>query len=73
VIAIPKGRNGAPEDIQALQAITHEAIGALIKFYADQADADATLAAVQTALERMAWHKGNVEKYRQPELPFDEE
>ncbi len=73
VITIPKGRKGAAEDIQALQAITHEAIGALIKFYADQADADATLAALQTALERMAWHKGNVEKYRQPELPFDEE
>jgi hypothetical protein len=73
VIEIPKGRKGKPDDIQSLQAATHEAVGALIKFYADQADTDATLAALQTALERMAWHKGNVEKYRQPELPFDEE
>jgi hypothetical protein len=73
VIDIPKGRKGTMEDIQTLQSATHDAIGALMKFYEDKADAEATLAAVQTALERMAWHKGNVEKYRQPELPFDEE
>jgi hypothetical protein len=73
VIEIPKGRKGTMEDMQALQSATHDAIGALMKFYEDKANAEETLAAVQTALERMAWHKGNVEKYRQPELPFDEE
>lgn len=73
VIEIPKGRKGEPDDIQALQTVTHDAIGALMKFYADKANVDDTLATLQTALERMAWHKGNVEKYRQPELPFDEE
>jgi hypothetical protein len=73
VVDMPKGRKQGPEDIQALQEATHEAIGALIKFYNDQADADTALAAVQTALERLAWHKINVEKSHQPELPFDEE
>ncbi len=73
VIEIPKGRKGGPQDIQSLQASSHDAIGALMKFYADQANIDETRAALQTALERMAWHKGNVEKYRQPELPFDED
>ena len=73
VIDVPKGRKGTTEDINALQAVTHEAIGALMRFYADQADEATTLAALQLALERMAWHKGNVEKYRQPELPFDED
>lgn len=73
VIDMPKGRKGRPEDIQALQSATTDAIGALLKFYADKADVDTTLASIQTALERMAWHQGNVEKYRQPELPFDEE
>ncbi len=73
VIDIPKGRAVVPEDIGALQAATHEAIGALMKFYADGAELDETLASVQTALERLAWHRGNVETYRQPELPFDEE
>ena len=73
VIDIPKGRQGTPEDIQALQVVSHDAIGLLIKFYAQQATIEETQAALQTALERMAWHKGNVEKYRQPELPFDED
>ena len=73
VIDIPKGRKGGPQDIQALQAATHDAIGVLMKFYEDKTNAEDTLAALQTALERMAWHKGNVEKYRQPELPFDDE
>jgi hypothetical protein len=73
VIDIPKGRRGTAHDIQELQAATNDAIGALLKFYGDPSDAEATLATIQTALERMAWHKGNVEKYRQPELPFDED
>lgn len=73
VLEIPSGRKGGPEDIQALQASAHDAIGALLRFYGGQADADATLAAVQTALEQMAWHKINVEKFQQPEIPFDED
>jgi hypothetical protein len=73
VIEIPIGKLADPEDVQALQEITHAAIGSLIKFYKEQADSDETLAAVQTALERLAWHRANVEKCRQPELPFDEE
>jgi hypothetical protein len=73
VIEIPIGRIADPEDMQALQEITHAAIGSLLKFYKEQADSDETLAAVQTALERLAWHRANVEKCRQPELPFDEE
>jgi hypothetical protein len=73
VIEIPIGKIADPDDIQALQEITHAAIGSLLKFYKEQADSDETLAAVQTALERLAWHRANVEKCRQPELPFDEE
>jgi hypothetical protein len=73
VIEIPIGKIADPEDMQALQEITHAAIGSLLKFYKAQANSDETLAAVQTALERMAWHRANVEKCRQPELPFDED
>lgn len=73
IIDIPIGRKGGPEDIQALQASAHDAIGAVITFYSDRADAATTLAAVQTAMEGFAWHRLNVEKYHQPELPFDED
>lgn len=71
VIEIPQGRKCGPVDIQELQAASHEAIGVLMKFYAEQGNVEETVAALQTALERMAWHRGNVEKYRQPELPFE--
>ncbi len=73
VIEIPRGRNVSPHDIQVLQATAHEAIGEFIKFYKDQQNLEETLAAAQTVLERFAWHKGNVEKFQQPELPFNEE
>jgi hypothetical protein len=73
VLDIPRGRKCDAQDINTLQTALNDTVGALLKFYADQQDADATLAAIQTALECMAWHKGNVEKYQQPELPFDED
>lgn len=73
VIDVPKGKACGAKDIQRLQTANNDAVGALLKFYDDLADVDATLAAIQAALEQTAWHRGNVEKYRQPELPFDED
>lgn len=72
VIDIPNGRDGNADDILALQEASNEAVGALLKFYNQQADRQQTLDAVQNALERMAWHKGNVEKFHQPELPMED-
>lgn len=73
VIEMPRGRQCDAGDMNALSTVLNESIGALLKFYSDKQDADATLAAIQSALEGLVYHKGNVEKYRQPELPFDEE
>lgn len=72
VIDIPKGKKCGADDIQALQANYHDTVGKLMRFYADLSDVDDTLAAIQSTLEQTSWHRGNVEKYRQPELPFDE-
>lgn len=73
VIEIPRGKVGSPEDIQALQTVCHEAIGALMQFYGKNLDAASTLEAMINSLERMAWHKSNVEKFQQPELPIDDD
>lgn len=73
VIDIPKGRNGNADDIMALQESSTDAVSALLRFYNNKADIDETLVAVQNALERLAWHKVNVQKYHQPEIPFDED
>jgi len=73
VIDIPKGKKCKATDIQDLQAVNHTAIGELIKFYNGEHNLEETLAAIQTSLESMAFHKGNVEKFQQPELPFNED
>lgn len=72
VISIPKGRGGNAEDMLALQASGTEAVAALIKFYSESADIDETLVAIQAALEGLAWHKINVQKSTQPEIPFED-
>lgn len=73
VVDVPTGKKCGATDVHQLQAAYHAAIGELLRFYEDQTGVDETLAALQTALEQTAWHRGNVTKYRQPELPFDEE
>jgi hypothetical protein len=72
VISIPIGRKGVAQDVNELQLVTVQAVQALMLFYQDQNEAFDTLVALQAALEGMAWHKGNVEKYQHPELPFEE-
>lgn len=72
VIEIPAGRAVDVNDIQVLQASAHEAIGHLIRFYSGDEGYTATLATVQAALEQLVWHKINVEKFQQPEIPFEE-
>jgi hypothetical protein len=73
VIDIPRGRKCDGLEIHNLQTDYHTAVGLLMSFYTDLTGLDETLASLQNALEQTAWHQGNVKKYRQPELPFDEE
>ena len=68
VIDIPTGRDIKPNDMQALQELINTAVGTLLQFYDGRAKAPDTLAAIQTAMEAMAWHHGNVGKHLQPEL-----
>lgn len=73
VIDMPRGKKCGAADIQALQAAYHATVGEVMKFYQELTEVDDVLAAIQVALEQTSWHKGNIEKYRQPELPFDED
>lgn len=72
VIDIPKGRKGSADDMLVLQESSTGAISALLKFYSDKSDIKETLSAIQSALEGLAWHKLNVQKSNQPEIPFEE-
>lgn len=68
IIAIPTGRLPAASDLPAVQAATHDALGALIGFAAGKASAEEVKAAVTTALEQLAWHRENAARAAQPEL-----
>lgn len=68
VIEIPTGRAASAADIQALQSALHEAVGALIQFYAGQTATEETMQAVTAAMADLAAHRINVSKYSQPEL-----
>lgn len=71
LIDIPRGRHIDAADLNTLQAITNDAVGALIAFAAGKAEAEETLAQITTAMESLAWHRANVEKHHQPELELD--
>lgn len=73
LIEIPKGRKGTAEDMQQLQEVLNLATGALIRFYNGNAEADETIAAIQTGLEGLAWHRGNVSQHHAPQLDLTQE
>ncbi len=72
IIDIPTGRNIDHTGIHTLQSKLHDAVGALITFYRDQSNAEETLAAITGVMEDLAWHRGNVEKFSQPELDLED-
>ena len=73
LIDTPTGRTSSAHDIQALQAVLHEATGKLMAFYSDNTEASATLAAIQAGLEELAWHRGNVQQHAHPQLELGEQ
>jgi hypothetical protein len=70
VIDIPTGKCATPKDIHTLQDVLNTAVGSLIRFHGGQAEAPETLAALQTGLEALALHRGQVAKHAQPEFEF---
>ena len=72
-IEIPSGRKCAAEDMQALQELLNTAAGKLMAFYAKNSEADETLAAIQQAMESLAWHRGNVSQSNNPQLDFGDQ
>lgn len=70
-IEIPTGRNCTAQDTQALQELLTTAAGNLLAFYAKNSEADETLAAIQAAMEGLAWHRGNVSQTQNPQLELE--
>lgn len=73
IIDIPTGRLPATSDLPAVQAATHDALGALIGFATGKTQAADVMAAVTTAMEQLAWHRANAAKAAQPELDLEDQ
>lgn len=73
LIDIPTGRPCGAGDTQALQGVLHTAVGALIAFHGGHTDAPTALAAIQTAMESLAWHRGNVQQHANPQFDLGED
>ena len=68
LIDIPTGGKTKPTDVQQLQTVLNEAVGALLAFSDGKQTATETLNALQAGLESLAWHHGNVQQHDQPQL-----
>lgn len=71
LIDVPCGRLPAHSDLPAVQAATHDALGALIAFASGKAAAEQVIASVNVALEQLAWHRENAVRSAQPELDLE--
>lgn len=72
LIDMPAGRKVSEADLLAVNASCSAALTLLTRFYADPAasDTEATLCALRTHLEQVAYHQANVAQYSSPELEF---
>lgn len=70
VIDIPHGNGSADHDLPTLGRMQADSQSALTAFYQGEMSADEAIHAVWTAMAELAWHRTNVTKYHQPELPL---
>lgn len=70
LVEIPTGRALMDADVVELHNGFGAALQLLTDFYAGKADAPATLEALTTHLQQVAWHHANVRQHATPELDF---
>ncbi|MCB8748343.1 hypothetical protein LHU53_15690 [Rhodoferax sp. U2-2l] len=72
VIDMPKGRKASTADVMEVNTSCAAALTLLASFYAapESTDLEATLAALRTHIEQVAYHYRNVASYATPELEF---
>ncbi|MGJ7605461.1 hypothetical protein ACSFA7_14075 [Variovorax sp. LT1R20] len=73
LVDIPSGRALKDTDLVELHTGFSQALKFITDFYAGNADPEATVAALTTHLENVAWHRANVTQHSSPELDFDSE
>lgn len=70
-IEMPTGRHCTAKDTQELQELLLTATGNLLAFYAKNCEAEDALSAIQSAMEGLAWHRGNIKQTQHPQLDLE--
>ncbi|HEX5278155.1 MAG TPA: hypothetical protein VFW42_10855 [Fluviicoccus sp.] len=73
LITVPTGRKTTAQDVLQLQEVLNKATGAIISFHNGNSTAEETIAAIQTGLEGLAWHRGNVSQHHAPQFDLSQE
>lgn len=68
LVKMPTGRKAEHRELNELNVAANTAINELFKFYGEEVEADQAISALTVLIEDLAHQKGNVEKFRQPEL-----
>ncbi|MEX3614735.1 MAG: hypothetical protein VB141_13500 [Burkholderia gladioli] len=67
-IPVPTGRAVRPSDVQELQRVLNDAVGAILAFMDRRMEAADVLSKIDAGMNALAWHHGNVDKHAKPEL-----
>lgn len=68
LVKVPTGRKAEHRELNELSRFAHEVLALLIQFYDSQEGVDEAFHAVTRLMEDLAFQRGNIEKYQQPEL-----
>jgi hypothetical protein len=68
LVKVPTGRQAKHRELNELSKFAHEVLGLLLEFYDSQEGLDEAVQAVTQLMEELAFQRGNIEKFKQPEL-----
>lgn len=72
LIPIPTGRKPSQGEMLGLQEMLTQVVKDLLAFYSKRGSLEGVVGLIHAAMEKLAWHRGNVVKAKQPELDFSE-
>lgn len=68
LVKMPTGRKAEHKELNELSRFNHEVLGQLLAFCETHEGAEETAQAVTQLMEDLAFQRGNIEKFQQPEL-----
>ncbi len=67
-VQIPTGKRPTGDETLEVQSVCNSAVQEIVRFARDEVEAEDVVAAILPALQQLAFHKNNAERFIQPEL-----